>query len=188
MPVQIGQKLSDFGNPLGLLSDCHRRIERFLEVLSRVARARKGGALIEDETAAFQRALMYFQEAAPKHTMDEEGSLFPRIRDSQAACAIIDELEKDHAVANAAHREVETLGRRWIESGSLDRKSADRLIRLLDRLSALYSRHIAMEDGELFPLAATLFEVDEVTAIGREMAERRALPNRLLVATSLLLI
>ncbi len=30
MPISIGQKLeSDFRNPLGLLSDCHRRIERF---------------------------------------------------------------------------------------------------------------------------------------------------------------
>jgi hypothetical protein len=28
MPISIGQKLeSDFRNPLGLLSDCHRRID-----------------------------------------------------------------------------------------------------------------------------------------------------------------
>lgn len=32
MPIAIGQALaSDFHNPLGMLSDCHRRIAPFLE-------------------------------------------------------------------------------------------------------------------------------------------------------------
>jgi hypothetical protein len=34
MPIQIGQPPGhDFDEPLGLLSDCHRRIEPFLHVL-----------------------------------------------------------------------------------------------------------------------------------------------------------
>jgi hypothetical protein len=37
MPIVIGAKPeSSFKNPIGLLNDCHRRIERFLSVLVRV--------------------------------------------------------------------------------------------------------------------------------------------------------
>jgi hypothetical protein len=43
MPVVIGGRPdSSFSDPLGLLTDCHRRIERFLGALRRVA-ARAGG-------------------------------------------------------------------------------------------------------------------------------------------------
>ena len=39
MPVRIGGRPEHgFDEPLGLLSDCHRRIERFLGVLAAVAR------------------------------------------------------------------------------------------------------------------------------------------------------
>lgn len=39
MPITIGAKpAGDFSNPIELLSDCHRRIERFLGVLATVAR------------------------------------------------------------------------------------------------------------------------------------------------------
>lgn len=37
MPVQIGTKGHDFSEPIGLLSDCRRRIGRFLGSLQRVA-------------------------------------------------------------------------------------------------------------------------------------------------------
>jgi hypothetical protein len=33
MPITIGKKIeSDYWNPLGLLSDCHRRIEQFIDL------------------------------------------------------------------------------------------------------------------------------------------------------------
>ena len=39
MPITIGAKpTGGFSNPIELLSDCHRRIERFLAVLVTVAR------------------------------------------------------------------------------------------------------------------------------------------------------
>jgi len=36
--------------------------------------------LTEETRAALESALRYFREAAPKHTADEEESLFPRMR------------------------------------------------------------------------------------------------------------
>ena len=46
MPITIVKKIeSDYSNPLGLLSDCHRRIERFLDVLIKVTIQARGADL-----------------------------------------------------------------------------------------------------------------------------------------------
>jgi hemerythrin-like domain-containing protein len=46
---------------------------------------------------------------------------------------------------------------------------------MLDELSDIYRRHIALEDAELFPLAARVLDRDEIEALGREMAQRRGI-------------
>jgi len=77
MPVQIGAKAHPFSDPTGLLSDCHRRIEMFLGALEGVASV-IDHPLTEETRAALESALRYFREAAPKHTADEEESLFSK--------------------------------------------------------------------------------------------------------------
>lgn len=37
MPIQIGMKASNFSDPTGLMSDCHRRIEMFLNTIRATA-------------------------------------------------------------------------------------------------------------------------------------------------------
>ena len=71
MPVQIGMKASTFSDPTGLMSECHRRIEMFLNALRAVGDF-DGRQLAEDERRALDAALRYFREAAPKHNADEE--------------------------------------------------------------------------------------------------------------------
>lgn len=82
MPVQIGAKAHSFSDPTGLLSDCHRRIEMFLASLQRVGEM-IDRPLSDDARTALESALRYFRESAPKHTADEEESLFPRLRQMQ---------------------------------------------------------------------------------------------------------
>ena len=76
MPVQIGAKTHTFSDPTALLSDCHRRIEMFLGTLEKIA-AHIDQPLPDDVRRALESALRYFREAAPKHTADEEESVFP---------------------------------------------------------------------------------------------------------------
>jgi hypothetical protein len=81
MPITIGSKpAADFSNPIELLSDCHRRIKRFLAVLVSVARQAHDEPMTEKQREEWLRALDYFRNAAPRHTADEEESLFPRLR------------------------------------------------------------------------------------------------------------
>ena len=174
MPVQIGQKPeSDFSNPIGLLSDCHRRIELFLGVLIKVSEKRNGSELPAEEKAALENALTYFRDAAPKHTSDEEDSLFPRLRRAAAALQCLEKLEGDHQAAARDHETVDSLGTRWLTDGKLASEQAVELTQALTRLSNLYANHIAIEDTELFPLAAKLLPQNELAAVGREMANRR---------------
>lgn len=177
--IQIGQKPSPtFQQPLELLSDCHRRVESFLRALVLVAEQALGGDLNAKQREALETALRYFREAAPKHTADEEESLFPRLRGlegsaAREALAKIDALEKDHQIARAAHDAVEELGQKWLTSGRLSLDEVPRLIQHLRELASIYERHIAIEDNEIFPLAKTVLDERALRAIGGEMAARR---------------
>lgn len=179
MPVTIGGKPeSTFGDPIGLLTDCHRRIERFLDVLVQISGQARGGALTSEHRASLETALGYFREAAPKHTADEEETLFPRLRslnrpELSAALDKMDSLENDHALAEQHHAEVDRLGQAWLASGSLAPADAERFSELVQSLADLYRGHIALEEGEVFPAAAAVLEKPEREAMGGEMAARR---------------
>ena len=181
MPIQLGQRPGPgFEDPLGLLSDCHRRIERFLDVLISVVDQSADGALKPEHREPLEGALRYFRVAAPKHTQDEESSLFPRLRQVEEAAvrdamAKLDRLEADHDTADRAHARVDALGSQWIRDGTLSCELRDELSRLLADLQELYRRHIAVEDRELFPLAGRVLDSAQLATLGREMAQRRGL-------------
>ncbi|MCM3902297.1 MAG: hemerythrin domain-containing protein [Pyrinomonadaceae bacterium] len=156
MPIAIGQRLeSDFSNPLGLLSDCHRRLERFLDALLAISEEARGSKLSDVQSHHFEVALRYFREAAPKHTLDEEESLFPRLRlhkdgESLNAFALLDVLHADHTEAEIKHQRVDDLGRAWIADQVLSPNKSRVLVSLLKDLRATYEKHIAVEDNGEF--------------------------------------
>ena len=77
--VQLGAiPDAGFDEPLRLLSDCHRRIERFLEGFDVVQNA--GEHLSVEDSGQLTAALRYFMSAGRLHTRDEDESLFPRPR------------------------------------------------------------------------------------------------------------
>jgi hemerythrin-like domain-containing protein len=173
--IKIGQSADHgFDEPLGLLSDCHRRIERFLDMLIQIARA-GGRPLPQPDREALSVALHYFRSAAPRHTADEEQSLFPRLRATPAREALdsLERLESDHRSADAHHDAVDVLGTRWLAEGELSGSDAAAMREHLGALRALYEAHIAVEDRELFPAAARALSRGDIEAIGREMADRR---------------
>jgi hemerythrin-like domain-containing protein len=178
MPVVIGAKPeSNFADPIGLLTDCHRRIERFLSVLVRLGGE---GELTPEKRVSLETALRYFREAAPKHTADEEESLFPRLRslempEVKAMLGKLDALETDHERATQAHTEMDRLGQQWLAAGRLSPRESEQFAALATELAVLYRQHIAAEEDELFPLAAAALQRPEREEVGKEMAARRGL-------------
>jgi len=177
MPVRIGAPTHGFSDPTGLLSDCHRRIEMFLGSLDAVARA-IDRPLAEEASRALDSALRYFREAAPKHTSDEEESLFPRLRqihhpDIQSALIRLDSLEEEHRRAAPLHAEIERLGQLCLSRGSLLPEEAEAFRKAVATLVSMYQQHISVEDSLVFPLAARLLSQTDKAAIANEMASRR---------------
>lgn len=179
MAIRIGEGTApDFDRPLDLLAACHRRIERFTDTLLACAEGSDGGALSGDRRQAFEAALGYFRTAGPLHTADEEASLFPRMRlaGNPAAGSLrdtLDALEADHRNAELAHARVDAIAARWLAEGTLPDAALRSLVMDLRDLRRLYDFHIALEDDDVFPLAAGMLTASDLEAIGREMRARR---------------
>lgn len=177
MPVQIGASAHSFTDPTSLLSDCHRRVEMFLGMLDAVA-SRIDQPPTDEITRALESALRYFANAAPKHTADEEESLFPRLRqlddrDLRSALAKIDKLEDEHRWAAPLHFEIEGIGTRYLSTGKLSDMEVATFRSSVAGLIAMYRKHIAVEDDLIFPLAARLLSAKAKAEIAGEMAGRR---------------
>ena len=179
MPITLGSPAQpDFDQPIDLLMDCHRRVEHFLEVLCQVATQREGGPLDEEYRRALETALNYFLQAAPRHTADEEESLFPRMMASQDPRAqevlqIINRLEADHAKAGPIHDRIDELGWQWLAEDRLSQNESAELIEITQSLRETYLEHIRFEDEVVFPAAAKALDATSLIAVGKEMKERR---------------
>ena len=177
MPVQIGATTHSFSDLTGLLSDCHRRIEMFLGTLEAAAAVIDCPAT-EETGRALESALRYFGQAAPKHTADEEASLFPRLRkihhpDVQSAFSKLEQLEEDHRCAAPLHVEVERLGAQYLSMGNLSDTEVEDFRKAVASLASMYKQHINVEDELVFPVAARLLSDADKSAIADEMAKRR---------------
>lgn len=142
--------------------------------------ARNGEPLSEAEAKSLEVALRYFREAAPKHTADEEESLFPTLRsienqDLQEALAQLQALEQDHRWAEPLHQGIDGIGREYLRNGTLPVYQASQFQEAVHQLADMYRRHIAVEEQQVFPVAARILSSEQKTKIALEMATRRNL-------------
>ncbi len=180
MAVQIGARPdSGFDDPLGMLKDCHRRIENFLRVLCAVAGDDAGAALGEEKQRAVEAALVYFRVGGVRHMRDEEESLFPRLQRAAGAESLepLRRLEVEHREADRLHADVERLFTEWLERGALQAEEADALRAATERLRDLYAEHIWLEEEMVFPRAAEVLGGEAIAEIGAEFRARRDLPR-----------
>jgi hemerythrin-like domain-containing protein len=139
-----------------------------------------GGLRLDDERRrALDLALRYFRESAPKHTADEEESLFPRLRSVddeglKTALEKVEALERDHREADALHRRVDELGTHWIEAEELSATDSAQFRDAVTRLAQISPQHIQMEDQVLFPAAERILSREQKAEIAAEMAGRRS--------------
>jgi len=175
--IQIGAKPdSGFDDPIGMLKDCHRRIESFLQILFLVAERARGRRLTDEESAAVKSSLSYFQTGGKRHTADEEESLFPRLRGQMPGKEPeeLHRLEDDHERADELHAEVEELFEIWMESGLLSEENQKILAQSVAELDEVYKAHIKVEEEVVFPQASRALDEKAVAEMGREFRARRA--------------
>jgi len=174
MGIQIGAKPdSGFDDPIGMLKDCHRRIEQFLRMLCLVAERAAGRGLNEEEASAVKASLHYFCTGGPRHTADEEQSLFPRMRAESGADDLV-RLEDDHQTADTLHAKVEALYNMWLSDGALKPADQQALLHATGKLAELYAAHIDVEESVVFPHAAKTLSPAALAAMGEEFRARRS--------------
>ncbi|MGC9292915.1 MAG: hemerythrin domain-containing protein [Acidobacteriaceae bacterium] len=176
MAVQIGARPdSGSDDPIGMLQDCHRRIEHFLGIFLRVAEDARGRLLTPEEQAAIQAALHYFRTSGPLHNADEEQSLFPRIRNGADLDVLghVEKLEAQHREAACLHGTIGHLFSVWTSNGTLPKKDGAALLSAIETLQHLYTRHIQVEETIVFPYAKGRLDAAAIREFGAEFRSRR---------------
>jgi hemerythrin-like domain-containing protein len=172
---RIGESTPGFGEPLGLLRACHRRIAERLDLLDRLAGYVITHGSDESAVAAARRVLDYFDRAAAHHHEDEEEDLFPMLRRAEGRAGwdvrlpdVLDQLSREHPL----------LGTYWAKLRpvlvTITRGQRVPELRCEDLLRA-YRAHMFLEDELVFPLADRLLTDAELQRLGSSMQRRRGL-------------
>ena len=175
IPMNLFDTPAGFDDPIGLWIGCHRRIEKQLKTLEKLAvHVAQHGVDIE-ATAAAQAVLRYFEKSGPFHHEDEDKDLFPllalRISDAgdrERFAALRERLEADHKAMEAA----------WARIRKPLAAIAEGLHKSLpvpdvNAFREIYATHIPLEDGAIPDLAKRYLDERDLESLGRAMAERR---------------
>jgi hemerythrin-like domain-containing protein len=169
---------ASFDEPFDMLSACHERVRRSLDLLQRlVVHTRESGADPRARDAA-RDVLRYFTMAAPAHHEDEERHVVPALRASgkPAALAAAQRMLDEHVAIREAWQMLQPLLQVLSEGSMPDARA---LQGAADRFVELHAPHLALEDSLAFPHAAQ--EIDRrggnaLRCMGDEMARRRGAP------------
>lgn len=176
MGIQIRARPdSGFDDPIGMLVDCHKRIEQFTLTLCILPESARGRTLTDEEREAVEASFHYFRVGVDRHNADEEDSLFPRLLGvcSREIADELNRLEEDHQRIHALHTSLEAIYWDWIAAGRLNAKDQVRLIEATGQLKRLHDDHIRREEQTVFPCAAEILDAETIAAMGEEFRQRR---------------
>lgn len=164
-----------FDQPFDMLSACHDRVRRSLNLLQRlVDHVEQHGTDAQARDAAAD-VLRYFTLAAPAHHEDEERHVVPRLLGSSdtRAQAAAQQMLADHHLIRQHWNELEPLLRHASQGQAVPLAA---LKRAASAFIGVHDAHLSLEDDYAFPHGRGLVEAEgeqEVAAMGREMAARR---------------
>ena len=173
---------SSYAQPFELLSACHERVERSLQLLTRLCQHLKARGLDASAREAARDVRRYFDIAAPLHHEDEELHVFPvleQLDDAplQDVCA---RLREDH---QRIHAQWEVLRALLAQldghpDGPLPALQLEVLSRASDTFVDAHKEHLRLENQLVFPHAQQGLNAAQLQAMGEEMASRRGLDLR----------
>jgi hemerythrin-like domain-containing protein len=159
-----------FDAPFDMLSACHGRVQRMLDLLERLCGHLPTHGADEQARQAARDVMRYFDLAGPAHHEDEERHVFPALlaADPLRWSGPVGRLQEDHR----------RMAFEWARlRAALAEVAAGRPTPALEAMAAaftaLYAAHLATEDGEIYPAARALLDAETQAAMGREMAVRR---------------
>jgi hemerythrin-like domain-containing protein len=162
-----------FDEPVEMLKACHERIAAQCETLEKLAaHLPLHGADTQAQQAA-RDIMRYFDIAAPHHHADEEQDLFPMLieagrRQRLPAVDRISSLLDDHRSLEAAWEQL-----RAVLADIVDGRATPLERVRVDDFVGTYRAHIALEESQIFPLAAACLDQQQLARLSAAMVARR---------------
>ena len=156
-------------DPFEQLERSHRRLEERLADLVAIAREARNAAADVD---AIRDVAGFFARAVRRHEEDEEGSLFPRLREHAELVPLLDRLAAEHRAHLALHARLDVLIEK-LHRVPDDAVAITELGAIAEALVSAYRTHVDEEERTLFPAARGLLDEERLAAIVVEMQERR---------------
>lgn len=173
---------SSYEQPFDLLDACHERVERSLQLLTRLRQHLEAAGLDAQARDASRDVRRYFDIAAPLHHEDEERHVFPRLEQTGHAplLDLCDRLRDDHLRIAAQWKVLGALLCQLEDrpDGPVPGAALDVLGRAAEAFVAIHQDHIRLERDQAFPSAREGLGEAEQQAMGQEMAARRGLDLR----------
>ncbi len=165
-----------FEAPFEMLEACHERVERMLDLLTRLRKHVAKNGCDAQAAAAAVDVMRYFDLAAPLHHQDEELHVFPAVL---AICN--DPLDLLVFRLRQEHLEMESLwGRVRLALARVAQKDAPTQVLFsqaeqtdMGEFVAIYKDHIRSEEDLVFPEARRVLNPEQIEAISKEMMRRR---------------
>jgi hemerythrin-like domain-containing protein len=167
-----------YDDPLGMLTGCHRRIEKKIGTLKALCAHLSAKGIDAEASTAAQSVLRYFNVAAAHHHADEEQDLFPMLEHRIVVGAERERFLLLGKQLREEHREIERV---WARLRKPLEAVADGLMRTIPEtdvhaFATLYARHIQAEESVFRSLIERWLGKSDLVALGRSMAERRGAP------------
>ena len=168
-----------FEAPFEMLATCHDRVRRMLALQAKLQQHLLKNGCDEPARQAARDVMRYFDIAAPLHHQDEELHVFPPLlADPDAALReLVQHLQQDHRQMEVAWTEA----RRTLQAVADSPRSGWTPLSAsqtgaLNRLVALYRRHLDDEDRQVYPAAQAALSPAAVQAMSEDMMQRRGVP------------
>lgn len=163
-----------FDQPFEMLSACHERVARTLDLLQRLQSYLAEQGVDDSARQAARDVLRYFDKAAPLHHEDEELHVFPPLLQpftDAATQSVVRQLQQDHVDMAASWAQARCPLLALAEGGQDAFSMADTA--LFQSFVGLYAAHLRHEDQLVYPAALAVLDAAAQQAMGQEMAARR---------------
>ena len=156
---------------LAQLDRSHRRHDDVVAGLLAAARRLAAGRPEAGDLDAVHGAVAYFLRAVPRHFLDEEGSVFPRLSTRRPELAeALAALSAEHPAQIALHNAVAEAAR--LLDGDARQTAGKQLLELAEKLADQHAQHVAREDV-IFQGANGALTAEDDAEIVAEMETRR---------------
>lgn len=162
----------DFSDPLGLLAACHERMLANCALLQRMLEWLPAHGVDAEIRRSALQVMRYFETAARHHHADEELDLFPVLAQSPGLVPLIERLQSEHGLLEAAWEELAAQ-----LQALLDGRDAPALESKVDAFVTAYGAHIETENAGVLPVARELLSAAQIATLGHAMARRRGVTS-----------